>query len=351
MRAFGSDRIRRGSGEQWMITCRRSKGWTPRAPKTMTSAEFPGTAILCGDEYFEVVREEQGSAGGVRYVLEPWREEHTIRVSEPYDEESEVRREREYFAAVRRTHGRRAANALGILTGHLPAAVQERLASDIGILPAKLTLLSLLLPFAFIVYVTQDLARGILDPNSAQMPLWMAAAAMYAFVETALRFLIVWLQNRPIGSALGLLAYSAFWLVTPGRRNLVAPMVIRAPAPRLVLETPPDVAQLDAYQLREPFLTLLTPDEQRALAERYGFEYARHANAVAAVILVFALAGIITSVVTLKERFTLSAAISLTAAAFLAGEQVIRLSRLPRSPAGSVLGVIVRPFARVLFEK
>src|SRR5712691_8463289 len=105
MRAYGSDRVRHDSGDQWILSCRRPKGWLARAPKSLTRAEYPGTAVLWEERYFEVVSVENGAEGGVRYVLEPWRDNHIMRVSDAYDDASETRREVEHRAAVAREKG------------------------------------------------------------------------------------------------------------------------------------------------------------------------------------------------------------------------------------------------------
>src|SRR5437868_10565469 len=92
MQAFGSDRVRSGDGEQIVLSSRLSKGWTPRVEKTLTSAEFPGTAVLWEEQYYEVVSAEPLPQGGVRYVLEPWRERHAMRLTDRYDADSEAHR-------------------------------------------------------------------------------------------------------------------------------------------------------------------------------------------------------------------------------------------------------------------
>ena len=98
MQPYGADRVRT-SGGRVILHSRISKGWTPRTPKTPTHAEFPGSAVLWDDEYFEVVAAELLPAGGVRYVLEPWRDNHTIRSFEHYSEESEARLQKDYATA------------------------------------------------------------------------------------------------------------------------------------------------------------------------------------------------------------------------------------------------------------
>src|SRR5258707_7654747 len=143
MQAFGSDRIRRIDGEQITLLSRLSKGWTPRVEKTFTSAEFPGTAVLWEEKYFEVVTAE-ALPQGVRYVLEPWLDQHAMRFVDRYDAESEAARIEENRKLIVREKARISANLLGMLTGHLPAIVQNELGREIGVLPARLTLASIL---------------------------------------------------------------------------------------------------------------------------------------------------------------------------------------------------------------
>src|SRR2546430_2133342 len=93
VQAFGSDRIRRIDGEQVTLDSRLSKGWTARVEKTYTSAEFPGTAVEWEEKYFEVVLADPLPQGGVRYVLEPWLDQHAMRFVDRYDAETEARSE------------------------------------------------------------------------------------------------------------------------------------------------------------------------------------------------------------------------------------------------------------------
>src|SRR5258706_8265301 len=85
MQAYGSDRVR-ADGERMVLLSRIPKAWTPRAPKTLTTAEFPGTAVLWEERYFEVISAEPLPQGGVRYLLEPWREMHAMRTIDHYDD-------------------------------------------------------------------------------------------------------------------------------------------------------------------------------------------------------------------------------------------------------------------------
>jgi hypothetical protein len=332
-----------------IILCRRSKGWTPRVPKSLTRAEYPGTAVLWEERYFEVVTAENGE-GGVRYVLEPWRDSHVIRVSEPYDDASEARREADHRAAIAREKGRQAANLAGLFIGHLPAVVQEHLGSEIGILPTKLTALSLILPFMYLIWAVNDLARRTLNPNAPPMPLVLGAVGAYLLIESAIRLNVVWLLQRPIGSAAGLIAYLIYYVALGKYSGAISPFTKTRGHQLYITRPPADVALRDAFAMREPLLTLLSPAEQAAMAERFGFNYRKHASIVAWLLLGFSSAGVITALVSLQHGPRMSAILSLLLALIIATEQLFRLSALRRGPAGSVLAIVVRPFARKLFR-
>ena len=92
MDAHGSDRVRAGDDGRRVLSSPYRKGWQARTPRTLTSREHPGTAILWEEQWFEVLAEEPLPGGGVRYLLDVWPEAHAIRVSDVYDAESELRR-------------------------------------------------------------------------------------------------------------------------------------------------------------------------------------------------------------------------------------------------------------------
>src|SRR6185436_7440513 len=137
MTSYGSDRVR-VDGERIVLSSRLPKGWTARVARTLTSAEFPGTAVLWDEQYFEVVA-AQSLPHGVRYTLEPWPDPHAMRVTARYDEASEAALAAEWRAAIAREKKRKTAGALALLAGHLPAIVQERLGAELGVLAARLT--------------------------------------------------------------------------------------------------------------------------------------------------------------------------------------------------------------------
>lgn len=347
MRAFGSDRLQTGKGNQLIIHCRRPKGWVPRTPRSYTNPEHPGTAVLWEEAYFEVIVEDV-SPNAVRYVLEPWKHEHVIRVSDAYDAASEVRREAEHQAAVRRAAARRTANLLGVLTGHLPARVQEELASNLGILPTKLTALSLLPPLVFEIWAMNYIVRAVM--REQPIPTALLVLAVLIGAESFPRLFIVWTQGRPIGSVAGFILYSLFYAISPKKLGAISPIRIEKRTALIGTPAPPDVALQDAYHVREPLLTLLTPAEQAIATERFGYNYRTSSFLIAWIILGFSIAGVVTSLMSLTNGFRIGAMLSLLTAGFVAVEQVRRLQGLRRGPQGSVLAFLVRPFVRRILQ-
>jgi hypothetical protein len=348
MRPFGSDLIRAGHGEQWILFARRSKGWLPRVPKTLTSAEHPGTAVLWEDRFFEVVTADAAPGGAIRYMLEPWSDHHVIRVSEPYDEASEEHRASEHHSAVKREKGRKAANLAGIFTGLLPAIAQEQLGNEIGIQPAKLTSLSILIPFAYLIWFANEFVRRTFVRESIPLPLFLLA--VYLLIESAFRLNIAWFHRRPVGSVLGFFPYLLFYLFAGKRSGAVSPFAVPKGQRLFITQPTEDVALRDAYTMREPLLTLLSVEEQKALEQRFGFKYRKPAFIVAWFLLAMSAAGVVTALASLQYGPRISAILSLVVALAIGGEQVFRLQALRRGPAPSMLAFVVRPFTRKLLS-
>jgi hypothetical protein len=336
MRPYGSDRMRE-DGERVVVASRLSKGWVPRVEKTLTSAEFPGTAVLWDERYFEVVAAEPLPQGGVQYTLEPWREHHVMRVVEQYDEPSEAARLAAWRDHLAREKQRKTVNALALLTGHLPAVVQRAIADDLGVLPNRITFVSVLGQYAFVAgLVLWTVSYMVRDQPP---PFALIVVTMYFAIENTLRFMVNYTQSRPIGSSAGLLAYIAWWLAT-GRRA-TSPFAVEKGWKVVITDTPEERQASDLLIMREPLLTLLPAGEQQRIAERFGYDYRRHSTSIAAIILVVALVGVASSLYR-------NAHISLLVAAALAGEQIYRLAVMRRGPVGSVFGILVRPFVRKL---
>jgi len=337
MRPHGTDRLRPPKGDRLVLSSRIGKGWVARVGKTLTSAEFPGTAVLWEEQYFEVVEARPLPQGGVEYVLEPWREHHVMRVVQQYDEPSEAGRVAEHRAQLARERNRKTANLSALLTGHLPAVVQNRMAENLGLLPYRVTFVSVLGMYAVVVGCFVWMVSYVMRHDSP--PVWLIVATAYLGIETTFRFLIVYTQNRPIGSAVGLLGYIGWWLLT-GRRG-TSPFAVEKGFDVVITEAPDDVKLRDLLTLREPFLSLLPAEQQARIAARFPYDYRRYSTGIAVAILAAAALGIASSIVR-------GAFVSFLAAVALACEQVYRLAVLRRGPVGSVLGLLVRPFVRKL---
>jgi hypothetical protein len=339
MQAYGSDRVRPGDGEQFVLLARIPKTWTPRTPKTLTSAEFPRTAVLWDERYFEVVDAEALQQGGVKYVLEPWRDMHVIRTSDRYDADREAERVVDHRAQRSRETKRKAANALSLLAGHLPACVQEELGREIGIAPARLTIISVLGVYAVIIGLVLWIVSGLLANTPRPLPVYIVTG--YLFIETSFRFLAAWIGGRPAGSAAGILGYILYYYTIADRSRAVSPFAREKGLDVRIGDSPESRTASDALLLREALITLLDPADQARVAERFGYDYRHESSLIAAMILFFALLGVATSI----QR---GAFVSLIVAAMIAAEQIYRLVVLRRRPIGSILGIAARPFVRKL---
>jgi hypothetical protein len=337
MRAVAGDRV--------ILFSRYAKNWQARVAKTLTSPEHPGTAIFWDEAIYEVIAAELQPGNAVRYVLEPWREEHAIRVSDRYDEESEAHRFAEHRARIAREHRRKGAVLMGFLAGHLPAPVQEEMASELGIFAHRMTLMSVVSMFAVIALLFVAMAQQALK----QQPIhpWEVILAFFLIGETVIRFHLAWMQGRPIGSIAGILVYSIAY-AAGWKRGMTSPMQAAKGYGVYVRDESADTALRDSFHVREPLVTLLTPAEQARFAERFDYDYRRQSAKVAWICLVFAGAGVFSSIHTLGTRPGVGALLSLLCAGLVAVEQLLRLSAFKRGPAGSVLGVLARPFTKNL---
>lgn len=347
MQPIGTDRVRDAGNGRIVLLSRHSKGWEPRIEKTATSAEHPGTAIFCGDACYEVVSAVAQEGTAVRYVLDPWRDEHAIRVTDHYDQATEQLREKQRLAAVTREKHRKGTVAAGILAGNLPAIVQEKIGSELGVFPARMSLVSMILPFAFVAWVVWDFACRTMRQEGPP-PLALLLLAGYLAVETETRFTIAFMQGRPAGSAIGLFFYLIAWATGP-RDRMVSPFAAPAGSgSRITTSAGMERSLQDELLLKEPLVTLLSVDEQHALEARFGYDYRRQSRATAIRLLVISIIGVVTSITTLRHTPRLSAAAALVVALLLGAEQVLRLNALRRGPAPSALAPLARPLIRKL---
>jgi hypothetical protein len=327
VQAQGSDRLRR-EGERWILSTRFEKGWTPRVERTLTSPEHPGTAVLADDEYFEVVAVE-AIPNGVRYILEPWRENNAIRVSDRYDSASETARLDDRQATHVRERKRRAINLMGVFAGHLPADVQEKIGMEYGILPQWLTYMSVAAVYALGGALALALGGKLME---GKIPVGLVIVTLFVLFEAFFRMMWAFFTAKPIGSLFGLIAYVVYAAATG--KLVVSDM-------KKIEEPPEHIARADALAVREPLVTLLTPGDQARVAQKFDYHYQRMSLKVAVTIFIFSGVGALTAA---RQGHLLGALV----AAAVAGEQVYRLSAFRRGPAGSVFGYLVRPLVRKL---
>jgi len=338
MRSFGSDRVRVRDDGAIVLACRFPKeGWQARVPKTLTRSEHPGTAILWEDAYYEVI-EIETLPNSIEYTLAAWSEQHTMRVSMAYDAPSEAQRAADRRDVARRNKGRRTATIFGFLTGHLPAAVQDQLARETGANAPLLTMFSAIPEFAIFgwwlrMFVNFRTGDGPMPPS------WSMWLACFLLLDATIRGGSAFLSGHPMGSVFGLIGYAIYWLFTPKRKQRIAPLAARRGEGTFHTEVSADVQLLDSFTMREPFFTLLPANEQTRLAQRFDYDHRRHASSIAIAILVIALIGVFSS---LHSR----AFIALIVAAYLAAEQLFRLTQFNARPVGSVIGFVIRPMAK-----
>lgn len=341
MQAHGGDRVR-VVGEKIVLLSPISKGWTARVPKQATHSEHPGTAVLWDEQYFEVV--EAGlTAGGVRYVLMPWRDEHTFRIFVAYDEASEAQRLADHAAASRQRKTSVAASFASIFLGHLPAHVQEKIGNDYGITPSRMTIMSSVPALVLLGTCAWFYVDSRLKQTASPIPIWLWIVAMGLFFDAVIRFQAAMGQNRGMGSLPGAILYTLFWYLT-GKRFLSPFATERGGSTTFMIDPAEEIALQDALHVRAPLFTFLTPEEQRRLAERFGYDYRIHSYTPAVIILVIAGAGAIGSAHTLFTNGGLKPLASAVLATGLCIEQMLRLLAFNRGPAGSILGMVVRPF-------
>lgn len=346
MTPHGSDRVR-PDGDRFILASRIPKvGWNARVEKTLTSPEHPGTAVLWEEHYFEVVGAETLPQGGFQYVLQPWREEHVIRLADRYDAESEQQRIEDHRKRVARERNRIGTNLMSMVTGLLPARVQEALGNELGVIPSRLTLMSVLPCFAYAVVVILFIVRFIVDKTPPPIPAWAMLLGLYHGLEAAIRFNYAWIHGKPLGSLVGLVAYCIYYVLAPNRAKLVSPFAAEKGMGLVTLPPGDDIAVQDAFRMREPFVTFLTATEQRQAAERYGYDYRHLGPLLAGVTFFFSSIGAVTSLYSLHTHASVHALVSLLLAGYIAFEQIRRLIKMRTDPASSILGYLMRPFTR-----
>ena len=356
MTPFGSDRLEAAPDGAFWIICSAPKGWTPRRGRAHTPGEYPGTAVRWEADLFEVVEAISYLDGTTRYRLEPWPDRHAVRSIQTYDEGSEAHRPRERARQKRRITKRRLTIILAPLLGHLPGPVQARMESEFGAPAVGMTIASALPLFALgLVSVVFNLAAafgaglfragGSLEGRGSAIPdLLPVALAVYLVVESGIRMGTAFLLGCPVGSVPGALFYEIGRIVG-GWPAVTAPAFRGLPAS-------PGKALQNRFRMLEPLLALLTPAEQNDLELRFGMETLRWGKISAILLLVVGGANLAASLALFAAGAGgLGDFVWLVAGTGLSVEQIARLREIARRrPAGSVLGVLVRPLAGSLLR-
>ena len=341
MTARGSDRAR-VAGDKIILFSRIAKGWTARVPRTLTHSEHPGTAVLWDERYYEVLNADVMQGGGIRYVLAAWRDDMIFRDFQTYDDASEARIIADWNAAMLQRKRGKLAWLSGMILGHLPAPIQNRIANEYGVSAPRMTVISTIPSLVLLGTCVWLYAGARLKMEASPVPVWVWIIAMYSLAESAMRYQVYMSQSRPMGSLPGTIVYAILSIIAPQR----FPWPRERGAETFTLEPDEDVARLDAVRMRMPFFTLLSEAEQHRLAQRYDYNYREHAYPPAFILLGGALLGVASLLPRVRGAGGVSAWISFLVAGVLVVEQLVRLAAFSRRPAGSVLAPVVRLFVR-----
>lgn len=342
-RAFGTDRLKVGADGALYLACRHPKeGWVARREADHVRREFPGTCVRWEDELFEVTS-IQPLPVGVRYALTPWSESHTMRTVVDYDVQSESKREERRIAESSRQSKAAGFNLFAVVTGLLPAETQLELERELGVSASTATLVSLVIPLfaggASLIFFMASMFGG----NPLPLPEWLYLIGIYFWIETMIRLGVVLGQSRPIGSFPVVLGWEIVEALR-GKRPL------RAPQPKLKWELDEATLDRDAFVQREPFLALLSPAEQQLMADRYGFDWSTRGKRSAWVLLSFAVfVAAVAANDVVRGDSGAGDIVTMLLMGYLIWEQIVRMQRIGAGrPAGSLLGVFVRPLTKKL---
>ncbi|MBW3670701.1 MAG: hypothetical protein KY432_03410 [Acidobacteria bacterium] len=342
-RAFGTDRLKVGEDGALYLSCRHPKdGWVARREADNVHREFPGTCVRWEEEFFEIVSIEQLPVG-VRYGLAPWSESHTMRTVVDYDEPSELKREEDRLAESSRQSKAAGFSLFAVVTGLLPADTQLELERELGVSATTATFVSAVIPFliggASLIFLMASSFGG----NPFGLPSWLYLVGIYFWIEAMIRLGVVLGQSRPVGS----FPIVMIWEILAALRGK---RPLRAPQPKLKWELDEATLDRDAFVQREPFLALLSPAEQQLMADRYGFDWSTNGKKSAWVLLSFAVfVAAVAATDVVRGDSGAGDVVTVLIMGYLIWEQIVRMQRIGAGrPAGSLLGVFVRPLTKKL---
>jgi hypothetical protein len=215
-----------------------------------------------------------------------------------------------------------------------------------------MTILSCALPLVLFMLLASIATGAAIRHQPSPIPVALLVLSGMLVCECLIRFFVAMSQNRGMGSMLGVLGYSVWWLIRRGRTAFPPPWGRPGGGDAVfTLPAPEDVAFQDSLQMRAPLLTLLSRPEQELLAERYGVDYRSNAFGLAWSILFFAVLGVVSTWSKVNSGGGVVPLLSFLLALYVSAEQVVRLLTLRQRPVGSIFGAIVRPFMRDLLEQ
>ncbi|MCP3957498.1 MAG: hypothetical protein GY719_06565 [bacterium] len=183
--------------------------WKARQEGAFHRATFPGTAVLVGERWYEIVSVAT-SAGAPRrtyYDLREWDDTAVIRTAFELTPEAcqaltQAHRERE-----KRRKQAAAVALMPVFTGLLPAPDQKRLENAYGVSPVSATMISalvLLIASTIVIMLTFAYSQGMAfgeDRELIKRIVAWAPLAAYLLVESIVRIYAV-KGNQPAGSLL-----------------------------------------------------------------------------------------------------------------------------------------------------
>ena len=302
-----------------------------------------------GDRIWEVVSVDALEGAAVRYVLAPWPDHSAIRVIATYDAAAEDRRISERRSDTTGVFLRPGVALLSPLLGHLPAPAQKRIEARYAVSGVAMTVVSAA------PLLLAGLAGGLSAIAGAfgAPPLfsWTPGPLLSAYlvVESSVRVFQAWIQGEPMGSLPGFLLWRLAHVRAPAA---AAPEAGRAGEIGRAAHDPVGDPERDRFSILEPLWSLLRPEEQDRLRDRFGFEALRWGRVTAATLFAVGAANVLASAAALAGGLAGALdVIWLAAGLALCAEQVVRWRENRNGrPRGSVLGWIVRPLARRLLS-
>ena len=339
-KTFGGDRATFFERHVELRT-RLYKDWQARIPAVQRRSEHPGTAVEWEEQLYEVT--EISSEGDVQVLrLEPWNAKHVIRTRVSYNDESERARSALFRQAARHKKLRVTALMLAPLTGALPEELQIRAENELGILASRQTMISAIPGIMLGSLGTLEYMAGQAGASLFGFPIELTFFLLYLSIESGVRLHSAMSHHRGMGSFPLVLPWM-IWKAISTRND---------PKP-LQYDVGDEIRERDRFIMIEPYAGLLNPDEQQQLQRRFEWDAVKGSKRTAIFLMVFAIAAVLWAIgrMTNGAPPSISTFTSLLFAAGVLLEQFLRLDKLRRGePAGSIFGILIRPFARKLLQ-